>query len=627
MVTSCNVIHCENHNCITSTQHEYDTLADKVLSRHRPGVQKHWWTDDLTRLRNQSIEIHRLWQTEGKPHTGPTNDERLRVRAAYKQAIRSAQKKPKQSSWNKLHSNLVQKNTNDFWKSWKTLHNKNKSGLHSVVNGLSSRDQIAESFKNHFLKISLPNNQQRVDELDRTFRLEYDKARDSHSNCTCASHRITLENVLDATFTLNKGKCSDDDKISAEHFFNAPLALFDRMHTLFSKMLLHGCVPRQFSRGTIIPIVKDRQGDNGDMNNYRGITIAPIMSKIFEYVLQNVFQPFLSTSQYQFGFKRKTSTSHAIYCLRQTIDYYTNHGSNVYCSFLDASKAFDRLVHSGLFLKLLQRGIPLSFLNVMISWYSCLQCKVRWGESLSSWFSIKAGVRQGGILSPVFYCIYIDDLVDILMSLKVGCHLKDVFLSILLYADDMALTSPSLKGLQLLLSATEQYCKTWDIMLNAKKSKNMSFGKKHSLASLHLDGNAIDWVESWSYLGVILKSHSSFNCCIDKKVKSFYRSANGILRIDGRSNETVMLQLLESHCLPILTYAIDVISVASRDERRRLRVAYNSIFRRVFNNRTWESVTELQHCLNRPTWEELISSRQSRFHERVLNSELLCHFS
>ena len=108
-------------------------------------------------------------------------------------------------------------------------------------------------------------------------------------------------------------------------------------------MLLHGHVPRQFQRGTIVPIVKDQHGDKGDMNNYRGITIEPIISKIFEHVLRIIFQPYLTTSSYQFGFKRKSSTSHAIYCLKETINHYTTNGSNVYCSFLDASKAFDRV--------------------------------------------------------------------------------------------------------------------------------------------------------------------------------------------------------------------------------------------------------------------------------------------
>ena len=107
-------------------------------------------------------------------------------------------------------------------------------------------------------------------------------------------------------------------------------------------------------------------------------------------------------------------------------------------------------------------------------------------------------------------------------------------------------------------------------MLNTKKSKNMLFGKACSLPNLVLNGKDIEWVHSWSYLGVTLKSHKSFNCCIDSKIKSFYRAANAILRIDGRSDEIVMLRLLESQCISILKYGVEVIYVADRDERRKL---------------------------------------------------------
>ena len=632
VITTCSDCHCQNEACLTSIQREYDDLiniissADKVLPRHKPGVQKHWWTVELTRLRDKSIDIHRIWQLEGKPRSGSTNDERLRVRADYKRAIRTAQRTPKQKCWNNLHSHFVSKDTNDFWKSWKQLYNQNKSGLHSVVNGVSAKEDIAESFKRHFINVSQPNSQPRVDKLKNDFDKEYRNIKESHSNCNCSTYNVTLEKVLDATFSMKKGKSADDEGINAEHFFYAPLPLFDRLQCLFNKMLLHGHVPSQFQCGTIVPIVKDRHGDQGDMNNYRGITLAPIISKLFEYTLQTLFQHFLTTSSYQFGFKKKSSIAHAIYCLKETVDYYTSHGSNVYCSFLDASKAFDRLVHAGLFLKLLHRHVPLVFLDIIITWYSNLQCRVRWGNTLSDWFQIKAGVRQGGILSPVFYCLYVDDLVDVLAATGVGCHLKDIFLSILLYADDMALTAPSLKGLQKLLSATEGYCRDWDILLNAKKTKNLFFGKKHSLAKLQLNGKDIEWVDSWPYLGVHVKSHCSFNCCIDEKLKSFYRCANGILRIEGRSAETVILQLLETHCLPILTYAIEIIHVANRDEYRRLRVAYNSLFRKVFNYRTWESVTDLQHTLLRPTWEELVEKRRNMFHNRISDSDLLRQF-
>ena len=98
-----------------------------------------------------------------------------------------------------------------------------------------------------------------------------------------------------------------------------------------------------------------------------------------------------------------------------------------------------------------------------------------------------------------------------------------------------------------------------------------------------------------------------------EKVKSFYRSLNSILRVEGRSDDMVLLRLLEAHCVPILTYAVEMIHVANRDEKRSLRVAYNSVFRKLFGYRWFESVTNLQHSLGRPTWEELVNKRQSDF--------------
>ena len=148
-------------------------------------------------------------------------------------------------------------------------------------------------------------------------------------------------------------------------------------------MLHHGVVPRQFRYGTIVPLVKDQQGNVNDTDNYRGITMSPIISKILEHTLRILFSEFLTTSKFQFGFKRNYSTTHAIYCLKETINYYCERGSNVFCSFLDASKAFDRLVHAGLFLKLLSRGMPLIFLEIIIFWYDELYCRVRWDDSYS----------------------------------------------------------------------------------------------------------------------------------------------------------------------------------------------------------------------------------------------------
>ena len=294
-----------------------------------------------------------------------------------------------------------------------------------------------------------------------------------------------------------------------------------------------------------------------------------------------------------------------------------NNSSRVFCSFLDASKAFDRLVHSGLFLKLIERNVPLVFLDIIISWYKGLSCRVKWGESYSEWFSITAGVRQGGVLSPDFYSIYVDELLTKLKKLNVGCHFFGRFAASFFYADDMCVLSPSIRGLKALLHLCETYCKEWDMGLNAKKSKNLYFGKRTTIThDVVINGSRIEWVDEWSYLGVVLKSSKQFDCSVTDRVKKFYRCANSILRIDGRSNDMVMLHLLETHCVPLLTYAIEVVEIMNRDERRQLRVAYNSLFRKLFGYRWSQSVTNLQAFLSRPTWEELVDRRRNNFHTR-----------
>ena len=250
---------------------------------------------------------------------------------------------------------------------------------------------------------------------------------------------------------------------------------------------------------------------------------------------------------------------------------------------MDASKAFDRVVHAGLFLKLIERKVPLIFLDVIVTWYGDLLCRVKWGDSFSEWFSITAGVRQGGVLSPDFYSIYVDDLIKKLKSLSKGCYYLGVFAAALFYADDMALLAPSVKGPVALLAVCDEYCGEWDICLNAKKSKILYYGKQiNSPHAIYLNGKMIDWVDEWVYLGVTQKYGLSFNCSVVERVRKFYRCANAIFRIEGHSNDTVMLHLVETHCVPLLTYDIEVIHVANRDEKRQLRVAYNSVFCKIF---------------------------------------------
>ena len=219
----------------------------------------------------------------------------------------------------------------------------------------------------------------------------------------------------------------------------------------------------------------------------------------------------------------------------------------------------------------MDQKVPKIFLDIIITWYDGLYCRVQWDGHFSEWFHVSAGVRQGGVLSPDFYGIYVDQLICILKAANVGCYVFEKFAAALIYADDMAVLAPSLRGLQKLLLLCENYCIDWDIKLNPNKTKNLSFGGKMQPSSnLRLNGSPIEWVAKWKYLGVTLLHGPKFGCSVDETLCKFYRAANSILRVDGRSDDVVMLRLLKTHCVSVLSYAIEVIHVADRNKRSKM---------------------------------------------------------
>ena len=124
----------------------------------------------------------------------------------------------------------------------------------------------------------------------------------------------------------------------------------------------------------------------------------------------NLIELHLLTQENQFGFKKKHSTDLCIFTVKCTIKYYNMYNSPVYSCFLDASKAYDRVNHWTLFKKLLKRSISVIIVRILMFWYSNQNLCIKWGTQKSSFFTISNGVRQGGILSPVLFSIYMDDL-------------------------------------------------------------------------------------------------------------------------------------------------------------------------------------------------------------------------
>jgi len=172
------------------------------------------------------------------------------------------------------------------------------------------------------------------------------------------------------------------------------------------------------------------------MDNYRAITISPVISKVFESYLLGTVQDYLTTSELQFGFKSNSGCRDAMSVLCNTVEYYTRDGSTVNIACLDMSKAFDKVNLYALSIKLMKLDVPKSFISVILDWYGKVFVSVKWNNSFSAPRQLLAGVRQGGVLSPSLFNVYVNDILVNLQQSAFGCHVSGKFVGALMYADD-----------------------------------------------------------------------------------------------------------------------------------------------------------------------------------------------
>ena len=495
----------------------------------------------------------------GSPrNNSPINIERIKVKYEYKSAIRESKKFSERCKADQINASLANNNPSSFWKCWNSNYKcTNKAYVSPIINNQSDPKLIANSFRSYFSSIYV--NSADDPNAVREYVNLATNASHTENICNC----IDIQDIESAVNQLSMNKAVDPDDLTSEHILYSHPSIFVHMKSLFTIILNHSYVPTSFTSGIITPIVKDKRGDLTSAANYRPITISSVISKIFEYFLLNKFQSYLSSDTLQFGYKPSSGCPNAIFLLRRVIQHFNDRSSNVYIASLDACKAFDRVNHFKLFSILIKQGLPKYFINTIINWYSRLSIKVKWMNSLSPTLKVLSGVRQGGILSGLFFNLYVNKILTSLRSSDLGCHLNSMYVGCIMYADDLILLSASVIDLQKMLLICESVATELGIKFNASKSKCLAIGPNLLISpvSLQISTIHLPWVDKLEYLGICLCSSKSFQTDLSFTRKKFFSSVNSILSKCNFTSDPVKLKLLESHCLPILLYAVESLNL------------------------------------------------------------------
>ena len=381
-------------------------------------------------------------------------------------------------------------------------------------------------------------------------------------------------------------------------------------------------MPQACIETILVPIYKNNKSNIHDKNNYRPIALATLTSKLFEYFILQQISPLLTTSSNQFGFKRKHSTDQCVFLYKQAVSYYVNQNSPVFSTFLDASKAFDRVNHKLLFKKLSNRNIPACFVRLLAYWYSTQYMKVRWGNISSSPFTVSNGVRQGGVLSPYLFFLYMDDLSRKLNSVQSGCFVGSSLLNHLMFADDLCAFSPSVKGLQKLVNLCKEYALNNCTIFSNDKTLGMIYQNKKFKVNVEpniiLDGRCIKFVNSVKYLGVLITDDLLDDLDINRHLRYLYCVGN-TRRLKFRNcSSQVKNVLFRSYCMSM--YSVHLWCKFKINSLNPVRIAYNNSFRILHNIPRQESARTRQIQSNIKIFDAPIRNYLYSFLKRCNNS-------
>ena len=362
-------------------------------------------------------------------------------------------------------------------------------------------------------------------------------------------------------------------------------AFADRLVILYNLSLEKCVFPDLLKIARVAPAFKS--GDPGSIDNYRPISSLPVLSKLFERLTLNRMLSFIYDKEIlspnQFGFRKGCNVNQAVAKLTTHIIQAFHRKIYSACFFLDLRKAFDTVSHKLLLLKLFHYGFRGQCQNYLCSYFDNRKQYVYSGGIGSESGSVVCGVPQGSILGPICFSLFINDLP---LAVKVD---------VVLFADDAAfvITCDTFHDLidkiKALFSDLSNYLNMNQLVPNSSKSKLM-FLKSRPLPNLPdicFNGEIMEWVKEYKYLGIKLTDSMSFSSHINNIATKVSQITGTFSNLRNIVPLYVLKKLYFAMVYPHLIAGIIVWGASPISHLRPLRVRINNLLRTMLGV-TWD---------------------------------------
>ena len=353
-------------------------------------------------------------------------------------------------------------------------------------------------------------------------------------------------------------------------------------HAIILKIWRTKSWPIAWKRSVYIPLPK--KGDLKLCSNYRTIALISHASKILLKIIQKRIERKLDEeiNIVQAGFRPNRGTRDHIFNLRNILEKCREYNKDLYACFIDYSKAFDCVVHKTMWKIMLEMGFSRHLVRLIESLYVDQEAAVRVDGEMSEWFEVGKGVRQGCILSPYLFNIYAENIMrnfredperyndpadpdhDTYESLSIGGR----SLPELRYADDTVLLSTTPEGLEKMIHSVKNHSQDQNLFLNAKKTKIMKTDKTERSTNIIIDGDLIEEVVDFDYLGSLITQNGDGMKEIRRRLGISTRKLKSMEKLWKGNNDQTKLKFLRSLIFPIATYGSETWSLSKEAEKK-----------------------------------------------------------